>query len=257
MPEQLLHRAPVPGSAVRPCGEAVPQGVGGPVVGQRAGLVILTELSETARMAPTLKAVEACPIARATGEDSATETVTAIRFCVCSSSDDLSEPFARAAEYLDSHTQVTVVATSWTEGPCDLGQGRHLTLELIVRGENETDIQPSALEAALAQLDQPPATNTELERAEAHSARGQIDTAATANGWSRTPVWFTSQRAYRRAGVQIHVYYTPAGEVRKAGRGNDYTDDGGLFFRDRLSRRDQDKAATVLGWISEHDVARP
>lgn len=125
------------------------------------------------------KAVEACPIARAAGEDSATETVTAVRFCVCTSSDDLSEPFARAAEYPDSHPQVTVVATSWTEGPCDLGQGSHLTLELIVRGEN----------------DQPPATDTELERVEAHSARGQIDAAATANRWSRTPLWFTQMRA--------------------------------------------------------------
>lgn len=58
--------------------------------------------------------------------------------------------------------------------------------------------------------------------------------------------------------MQIYIHYTPAGVVRRARRGNvsDITDDGRWLFRDELSRRDQDKAAIVLGWISEHDVAR-
>lgn len=191
-------------------------------------------------MAPTLKAVEDCPIARAAGEDSATETVTAIRFCVCTSSDDVSEPFARAAEYLHSHPQVTVVATSWTEGPCDSGQGSHLTLELIVRELNEPDIQPSA-----------------LEDIEAHSARGQIDAAATANGWSLISPWSTGERVYLRAGVTIVVFYTPAGVVRQANRG--LQENGRVLpgLPNRLSRQDHDKAETVLGWISEHAVAGP
>ncbi len=203
-------------------------------------LVILTGLSETAWMAPTLKAVEDCPIARAAGEGLATETVTAIRFCVCTSSDDLSEPFALAAEYLHRHPQVTVVTTSWTEGPCDSGQGCHLTLELIVRELNEPDIQAS-----------------ELEDVEAHSARGQIDAAATANGWSETLPGSTGERFYHRAGVHILVSYTPAGVVRQANRGlegNGRVLPGGP---NRLSREDHDKAATVLRWIRERPVAGP
>lgn len=190
-------------------------------------------------MAPTLKAVEDCPIARAAGEDLATETVTAIRFCVCTSSDDVSEPFARAADYLDSHPQVTVVTTSWTEGPCDSEQGCHLTLELIVRGEDEPGIQPS-----------------DLERVEAHSARGQIDAAAMANGWSREPL-STRQRVYLRAGVSIVVSYTPAGVVQQAIRGMYEKNVRVSPGTNMLFRQDQDKAATVLCWIREHAVAGP
>lgn len=191
-------------------------------------------------MVPTSKAVEDCPIAREAGEDLASETVTAIRFCVCDSSDDISEPFARAADYLDSFPHVTVVATSWTEGPCDSGQGCHLTLELIVRGETEPDIQPSA-----------------LERAEAHTARGQIDAAATANGWSFSTGTGIGSRYYDRADFHIRVSYTPAGVVCRAYRHGGEMTKAGWQYRDVLSRRDHDKAATVLGWISEHAVEGP
>lgn len=66
--------------------------------------------------------------------DADCEVVTAVRF-LAHTGDDGDEPselFARAAEYLDAHPEVSVVSTNWNESPCNSG-GVHLALELIVR----------------------------------------------------------------------------------------------------------------------------
>lgn len=63
-----------------------------------------------------------------------TEVVTAVRFgCTSDDGDGSGELFARAADYLVDHPDVSVVSTNWTEGECS-EHGLHFTLELIVRG---------------------------------------------------------------------------------------------------------------------------
>jgi len=59
---------------------------------------------------------ESVPALQLGGDDNLnTQIATVLRFSVCTASGDAgpSEPFAAAADYLDDHPEVNVVATSW------------------------------------------------------------------------------------------------------------------------------------------------
>ncbi len=94
--------------------------------------VAVPELATQATSASAL-AVEACVY----DETLRAEVVTALRFSVntVDGKVELSEPFARAADYLDEHPDVSVVSASWSQHPLILGRGHRLTLELIVRAD--------------------------------------------------------------------------------------------------------------------------
>lgn len=90
--------------------------------------VDVPEIAEQATSAGALAAE-----ARVYDEMLRAEVVTRLRFSVNTDNDELSEPFARAADYLHEHPDVSVVSASWSQHPLMLGRGHRLTLELIVR----------------------------------------------------------------------------------------------------------------------------
>jgi hypothetical protein len=66
------------------------------------------------------------------------EIVAVLTFFTCTGEDGSppSELFARAADYLDAHPELSVLSTNWNSTPCDSDHGEHLTMEVAVRRDD-------------------------------------------------------------------------------------------------------------------------